>query len=377
MNCKTCGAELREDQMYCPECGQEIHLVSFYNPNDEFLGVDMDVVNPKDNNPTEETTELEEPVENANIKKRINRRLLAIILSLVIVIGIVIIVVCVNIAHKNNYNYQMDKAKACTESLDFGKAKEFAMQASKLNSESVEARWCLINAYVELKDYDAILPVMKEIFEIESYDSEVMSEGIEIFINVKDYANAAKVLDLTTDKKFRNAYKKYIASSPGFSFEEGSYSHDINLEIKTDGKCKIYYSIDEENPKDGTLYKAPVTVKAGEHIVRAVSVNEFGVVSEETKAKFDIDPDKPDMPEINKPSGNISVDETIEISGPDGCKLYYTWDGSEPSAQSTEYTEPIKAPSGNNVLSVVAVDSYGQVSGVAKKNYICIENVEE
>ena len=83
------------------------------------------------------------------------------------------------------------------------------------------------------------------------------------------------------------------------------------------------------------------------------------------------------MPEISRPSGEIGADETIEITGPFGCKIYFTWDGNEPSVESELYTEPLNAPAGNNVLSVIAVDSYGQISSVARKNFICNENVEE
>lgn len=376
MDCKVCGATLREDQMYCPQCGEEIHLVQFYNPSDDFLGVDMDVVNPKKNSPLTGDAN-EQPLENANKTKRISKKTIAIILSALIVVGIAIICICINVVHKNDYNYQLNKANALLSMQNYENGASFALQATKLNKESVEARWVLVECYKGMNNYDLIMPVLSEIFELESYDSEVMIQGIEIFTAVGDYHHAANVLELTTDKKFRNKYKEYISSQPEFSFEDGNYDHDLQLEIKCEGKGKIYYVIDGDDPEKGSIYKGPVWIKAGEHTVRAVFINELGVKSDERSASFIINPDAPDMPEINKPSGDIRIDETIEISGPSGCKLYYTWDGSEPSAQSEEYTGPLTAPAGNNILSVVAVDSYGQVSGIARKNFIGIENVEE
>ena len=48
-----------------------------------------------------------------------------------------------------------------------------------------------------------------------------------------------------------------------------------------------------------------------------------------------------------------------------------------PTVNSDEYTEPITAPEGNNILSAIAVDKYGQISNIAKKNYIVAESEPE
>ena len=37
MRCTHCGADIPEDQMFCPECGAEVQIVPDYNPLDDVL----------------------------------------------------------------------------------------------------------------------------------------------------------------------------------------------------------------------------------------------------------------------------------------------------------------------------------------------------
>ena len=55
---------------------------------------------------------------------------------------------------------------------------------------------------------------------------------------------------------------------------------------------------------------------------------------------------------------------------PEGCKVYYTWDGTTPGTDSAQYTQPITMPEGNNILSLIAVNEHGMSSDVLKCNYI-------
>ena len=41
MKCMNCGAEIPEDQLKCPECGQEIQIVPDYNPLEDVLAAQV------------------------------------------------------------------------------------------------------------------------------------------------------------------------------------------------------------------------------------------------------------------------------------------------------------------------------------------------
>lgn len=68
----------------------------------------------------------------------------------------------------------------------------------------------------------------------------------------------------------------------------------------------------------------------------------------------------------------VIVDRRAEQLPPeDGCSIYYTWDGTDPTTASARYTEPFEVPEGNNVLSVLVVDKKtGLDSGVYRANFI-------
>ena len=184
------------------------------------------------------------------------------------------------------------------------------------------------------------------------------------------YKAAAALLDTTTDVNIRQKYNMYLATVPEADTEGGSLNHEPSVTLTAEGISKIYYTIDKEGASTGILYTEPVKITAGKHILRAVSVNQYGVFSEEKIIEFDITPGIPDMPEILPSGVNITKGTEITINAPEDCKIYYTWDGSEPTSRSYEYTAPMEAPEGNNILSVIVVDKYGQSSNVAKKNYI-------
>ena len=67
--------------------------------------------------------------------------------------------------------------------------------------------------------------------------------------------------------------------------------------------------------------------------------------------------------------GSFTMPTTITINVPEGCEVYYTWDGSKPTTASTRYTGPIDVIEGNNILSVILVDKHGKTSDVLQCNY--------
>lgn len=72
------------------------------------------------------------------------------------------------------------------------------------------------------------------------------------------------------------------------------------------------------------------------------------------------------------PSGGAYTDYTIiKVEVPEGGKAYYTWDGSKPTSQSTEYDDAkgIEMLRGINILKVLIIDKYGIESEVANESY--------
>ena len=70
------------------------------------------------------------------------------------------------------------------------------------------------------------------------------------------------------------------------------------------------------------------------------------------------------------PDGGTFTDKTmISIQVPSGAKAYYTWDGTDPTENGTQYTEPFPVIPGSSILSVVIIDSKGNVSPIYRGEF--------
>ena len=366
MTCEKCGTALRDDQIYCPECGAEVQLVANYNPTEEeLMGIDMNIVAPD----TSAASDNSDGVNPAG-KKGLSTAMKAVIICLVILAVIIGIVTAVVTSLQKDYGYQFGKASDAYNDSDFKAALDRGLAASALDPKNIDAKWMVARAYAALKQYEDSLETIKEILVITSNDAEVYSEGMDIFTNAGEYKCAAALLETTTDVNLREKYSAYLASPPDISVDGGRHTSEPEVELTASGNCKIYYTLDKEDPASGTEYTEPIIIPAGDHILRAVSVNQFGVTSSVTQIEYNVTPGIPDMPEILPSGVNIVLGTMITINAPEGSRIFYTWDGSEPTINSYEYQGPMQAPEGNNILSVIVVDKYGQTSNVAKKNYI-------
>jgi|GEM_PF-2043616 len=373
MICDKCGHELQDGQVYCPNCGGEIQLVANYNPTEEeIMGFDKKLVSPDISAFTEDVAE--NPPEKKSFFNVIKgKRILAAIIAGIILFVLLIVYIVLS----NNYDYQLDKAKEALNEGDMRAAVEYGRNAVNLNAKEVDAKWLLFEAYGKLSQFENAYDVLADILSLTSNDAKVYDRGMALFIDRQDYQKAADLLETTSDVNIRDKYYMYIASAPEADLGGGMYKSEPEVKLSAPGKVTIFYSIDQENPASGATYSEAVKIPAGNHILRAICVNQFGVESKEIEIEYDVTPGLPDMPEFLPSEVNVEADTQITIKAPANSRIYYTWDGSEPTINSTEYTEPITAPEGNNILSAIAVDKYGQISSIAKKNYIVAESEKD
>ena len=69
-------------------------------------------------------------------------------------------------------------------------------------------------------------------------------------------------------------------------------------------------------------------------------------------------------------SDTYSEEQYITIAVKNGSKIYYTTDGSEPTVNSTLYTDKFKVSEGTTEVKFIAVNEYGFVSDVVTEEYI-------
>ncbi|MGM0369933.1 MAG: chitobiase/beta-hexosaminidase C-terminal domain-containing protein, partial [Bacillota bacterium] len=147
---------------------------------------------------------------------------------------------------------------------------------------------------------------------------------------------------------------------------EGNQTQDINVKISGPGIEDETVVTDEAGNWSATGVEGVVTVtpvKEG---------NSFEPTSREvSSAQDDLDfvrQGRVAQPTVSLDSGSYLGVQEISLNYYNEYTIYYTLDGSEPTADSTEYTEPITIES-DTTLKAIAIDAGGDTSEIATREY--------
>ena len=162
---------------------------------------------------------------------------------------------------------------------------------------------------------------------------------------------------------------KGTIATPAFSVASGAVNSGTSVTITciTEG-AKIYYTTDGSDPTaSSTEYTAaisvtpPMTLKA---IAVKDGMNDSAVATASYTIKGTVA-----TPAFSVASGAVNSGTSVTIScSTDGAKIYYTTDGSDPTASSTEYTEAIIVTPPMTLKAIAVKDGMND-SAVASANY--------
>ena len=120
------------------------------------------------------------------------------------------------------------------------------------------------------------------------------------------------------------------------------YDDDLQLELTSGSGNAIYYTLDGTDPvRRGQLYRDPILLTDGETTVKAAARNSDGIYSRVVEKTYRISYKKPDYPAVSPMQGEFHEPTYVTITAEEGSSVYYTWDGSVPTASSARYTEPL------------------------------------
>ena len=163
---------------------------------------------------------------------------------------------------------------------------------------------------------------------------------------------------------------KETVVTPAFSVASGAVNSGTKVTIScaTEG-ANIYYTKDGSEPTASSAeYTAaisvtpPITLKA---IAVKSGMNDSAVASVSYTIKGTVA-----TPEFSVESGAVYSGTEVTIScATEGANIYYTKDGSNPTAESTEYTAAISITKAGTVKAIAVKDGMND-SAVASANYI-------
>ncbi len=140
-------------------------------------------------------------------------------------------------------------------------------------------------------------------------------------------------------------------STPTFTPAAGAVVAGTKVSISSTEGATIYYTTDGTTPTAlSTAYSAPIAIDKA-MTIKAIAVKEGLENSEIAEAAYTIAPVA--TPTFNPDSGAVKAGTTVSIAtSTAGATIYYTTDGTNPSASSTEYVAPITV---NEAMTIKAI----------------------
>ncbi len=122
----------------------------------------------------------------------------------------------------------------------------------------------------------------------------------------------------------------------------------------TDARVSVsgFYGANGELPAKNSKVNVTVTYTAGDGVYDPARPD--GAKFSDTFTVTIRDLPKPDAPVITPNGGKFSKSVKVSITAQDGAKIYYTTDGSAPTANSTEYSAPFTV-TGDTTVKAIAV----------------------
>lgn len=361
MICKYCKAEIPEGKMYCPSCGKPVQVVPDYNMLDDDLLSSMIV--------KKEETEKQEPDSGKKQSVPGSRKKKALFLTILCLVCAVIIGF---VLYSRTSGFLLNRAKHEIAEGNYNQAETTLRSVLKQDSRNKEALYELGYVCYQNKDSKNAIRYLKEAVSEDPDSVRTFRLLLKIYQEEKDYDSIEALYKEAGNDKVRAVFPERLTSGITFSREGGSFSEDQTITLSTESSLPIYYTTDGTKPTKGTalLYRDPVKVTDGKTTIRACLIDNDGKAGKIYTETYEVSYDAPSDPVIDPDGGTFSSPADISITADPDCRIYYTWDGSQPTESSTLYTGPIPVMEGNNVLSAIAVNSHDMTSAVVNANFI-------
>lgn len=364
MKCKKCGAEIAGGHLYCSSCGAEVQIVSAANVMEEEFFLDFQNRQMHSKKGEKDAGELYGPAAKVYRRQLHRARLLmavSFVVMLVFAVGFSVEALRTPVAE--------DVYVAMVQALsqhDVTAAKSQLVQMEKLDAKQPsDALFWQAWLCGRENDTKGQQEYLEQILDADPENIYACRNMIALDIAQEDYDSLYAFSGQYADSPLAALFTDYLVEEPQIIAGQ-------TLTITAAEGLNIYYTLDGASPvKNGILYYAPIALEAGTYTVSAVACNEEGYYSPVVTTMLTVEPQyQLSMPQVTPDSGSYASPQTIHIQVPQGCSAYYTWNGSTPTSSSKKYSGGISMPEGNNVLSVILVDVYGNTSSIQRMNYI-------
>ena len=380
MKCPKCGHELKEGHLICEICGEEIRIVPDFEPEIENSITETlsTLAVLQEGEDMEETLQEDEETGKSRRQKTdkssTSGKKIWVIASLFIIFGVAVVSYGAYAYHIQTMDYQINKAKEYAANGSYTEAITCLENAYESYPDTAQILFMEADYYYLQQDNTSAVQVLYRIIDRGDFPykdlEEAYSKIVAIYANQGLYGQINELLRNCPETEIVTMYRSYLAMEPEFSYAEGSYDVVIPLKLSSNEAGTIYYTIDGTTPtKDSLVYTVPLFLESGEHTVSAIFVNDYGIESDIVSKTYIISLPVPNPPEIELYGGEYTEPMMITVERIEGCRVYYTTNGTDPTTDSVPYTDPIPMPLGTTTFKFVNIDEEGMSSEVITRTY--------
>lgn len=393
MQCPNCKEELKDGYLYCEHCGYEIQMVPDFEPEvDGSILTSLKEIQEeafKEEIPEEKKSIRDIEKEKIKWSYRLNKfrkehKMVFYILAAFCVSFCVLLAVgIISLVEYLSPGMQYGKAMDAYEKKNYNECLQYIEHTLMLQPEYRDAYIAGVQCSLVLEDYEGAEQYLLTGLGYSAFDeTEIIycfDELIKKYQSKQQYKKISQLLNVCPSGVIVANYKEYLALPVSFSYTEGTYVGTIPIKLSSGSEGTIYYTVDGSEPNEtANKYVGPIFLEEGEHVIKAIFINEFGVKSEVVEKNYVIEQRTvPLPPSVSCYSGEFVIPMIISIDSEDGCSVYYTTDGTTPTEDSILYTEPIHMPLGKTQFKIVCYnEETGYYSDVITRDYVFTLNTD-
>lgn len=391
MQCPNCKEELKDGNLYCEKCGYEIQMVPDFEPEvDGSILTSLREIQKEAFDERKNTEALDKDIKEQsklsyriqNFKKE-HKMVFNVLTTFCVSFCVLFILGMFFLVRYLSPTVQYNKAVEAFESQNYSECLSYVNHTIMLQPEFMDAYFVGYKCAMEMEDYNSAEKYLTDGLYYSAFDdNEIIycfDELIKIYESKQQYKIINQLLILCPSSIIVSKYQEYLALPVEFSYAEGTYPDTIPLKMTAISEGTIYYTTDGSEPDTGSIkYTGPIFLNGGEHTIKALFINEYGVESDMVTRKYIIETRViPYPPSVSCYSGEYEIPEMITIDSEDGCSVYYTTDGTIPTEESIKYTEAIPMPLGKTTFKFVRYnDDTGFASEIITREYSFVLNTD-
>ncbi len=390
MKCPNCGKELLDGHMYCEACGGEINLVPEFEAEvEESMAVSIQGILDKAELAEEQKLDIPDfrdaEMEEQALEKPAKKRNFVFLFSSSFAAILIFLITAVAVSGYTIWKHSTFIQELLVEyhrnDGNYVEAIYYMEEIIRKKPDNLSGKFELCSIYMEMGEEEKAIELYKRILTDAQYtlDEQIAAAEkiVQYYESREAYESIAEFLSTLQDRNIQLAFLDYMSSTVEFSQPEGTYASLITLKLSCEGIGCIYYTTDGTVPtRDSEVFQGTIFLEAGENVISAVFMNEYGVAGPVVTKTYTIESKQVSPPEVVTYSGTYHCPVRIEIMRNAQTSIYYTTDGTAPDRNSNLYIGNLYVPLGKSVYKFVAVDKKGQISEIVTRDYNIVLDTE-